>query len=90
MKRVILVLSFVILLMTGGYSQGKISITSDDYNNTEVEMADRFRADGKIYVVVAVILVIIGGLFLYLYKLDRKVSKMERAIDERKSADADH
>lgn len=47
------------------------------------EMADTFRADGKIYVVVAVILIVLIGLFVYLFMLDRKLSKLERMIDEK-------
>lgn len=45
-----------------------------------VEMADAFRADGKIYVVIAVILVILLGLFTFLFKLDAKVSKLENRL----------
>jgi len=43
----------------------------------EVEMADVMRADGKIYVVVSVLLIIFIGLIMYLINLDRKVSKIE-------------
>ena len=43
----------------------------------KVEMADKFRADGKIYVVLAIILVILAGLFFYLIRIDRKVAKLE-------------
>jgi CcmD family protein len=42
-----------------------------------VEMADTFRADGKIYVVVAVLAVIIFGLIGYLFSLDNKIKKLE-------------
>ena len=42
------------------------------------EMADAMRSDGKIYVVVAVCLIILAGLFLYVWKLDRKISKLEK------------
>lgn len=44
-----------------------------------VEMADKMRGDGKIYVVVAVILTILSGLILYLVRLDRKISKLEQS-----------
>ena len=44
-----------------------------------VEMADKMRGDGKIYVVVAVILTILIGLILYLVRLDRKISKLEQS-----------
>ncbi len=44
----------------------------------KVEMADTMRSNGRIYVVVAVVLVILIGLFLYLLRLDRKISRMEK------------
>ena len=43
----------------------------------KVEMADIMRSNGKIYVVVAVCLIILIGLFLYVMMLDRKIRKME-------------
>jgi CcmD family protein len=45
-----------------------------------VEMADSFRADGKIYVVVAIILVVLLGLVGYLFLLDRKLTKIEKQL----------
>ena len=45
-------------------------------------MADDLRASGKIYVVVAAVVVIIAGLLVYLIVLDRKVGRLEkRAAD---------
>lgn len=44
----------------------------------DVEMADTMRQNGKIYVVVAVVLTILVGLLLYLVRLDRKISKLEK------------
>jgi CcmD family protein len=49
-------------------------------NLQNVEMADAFRADGKIYVVVAVISVVVIGLIAYLFSMDKKVSKLEKEI----------
>jgi ABC-type amino acid transport system permease subunit len=43
-----------------------------------VEMADAMRQNGKIYVVVAVVLTILVGLFLYLFRLDKKLSNIEK------------
>ena len=43
-----------------------------------VEMADTFRADGKIRVVIAVILIILIGLFVFLFNLDKKVNKLHK------------
>jgi ABC-type amino acid transport system permease subunit len=42
-----------------------------------VEMADQMRSNGKIYVVVAVCLTILIGLFLYVMNVDRKLKKLE-------------
>lgn len=63
-------------------AQDKIEITSDDYANNQIEMADAFRADGKIYVVIAVILIILAGFFLYLILIDRKVTRLENQLDK--------
>lgn len=42
------------------------------------EMADAFRRDGKIYVVIAVISLVFIGLAVYLILIDRKVNKLEK------------
>jgi hypothetical protein len=36
------------------------------------------RSEGKIYVVVAVLLTVLAGLFLYVVNLNRKVNKLEK------------
>ena len=46
--------------------------------SASVEMADTFRSNGKIYVVVAVMLTIFAGIILYLVRLDRKVTRLEK------------
>lgn len=47
--------------------------------NTEVpQMADAMRANGKIYVVVTVVSIILLGIFLYVIRLDKKVSQLEK------------
>ncbi len=43
----------------------------------EPEMADAFRAEGKIYVVVAVCLIVLFGLIAYLTVIDRRLRKLE-------------
>jgi CcmD family protein len=39
--------------------------------------------NGKIFVVVAVLAVIMTGLFVYLFFLDRKVKKLEKMTEEK-------
>ena len=44
----------------------------------EVQMADTMRSNGRIYVVVAVVLTILIGLILYVVRLDRKITRLEK------------
>jgi len=50
---------------------------------TEPEMADVMRSEGKIYVVVAIILIILAGLFYYLFRLDQKISRFEKSAEKK-------
>ncbi len=43
-----------------------------------VDMADTMRSNGKIYVVVVVILTIFAGIIIYLIRLDRKMTRIEK------------
>ena len=44
----------------------------------KVQMADKMRDDGRIYVVVAVVLTILIGLMFYIVRLDKKMSRLEK------------
>ncbi|MBA4054554.1 MAG: CcmD family protein [Marivirga sp.] len=57
------------------------SVTS--HAQSDVQMADGMRAEGKIYVVVAIILIVLAGLIFYLVMLDRKVKKLEKLLSAR-------
>ncbi len=46
-------------------------------NNT-VEMADQMRSSGKIYVVIATIVIVFIGLAIYLFSIDQRLKKIER------------
>ena len=49
-----------------------------------VEMADAFRADGKIWVVVTVVAIIFAGLLAYLTWLDLRLRKAEQSAQRSK------
>lgn len=51
--------------------------------NSDVEMADAMRSNGKIYVVVLVAAIIMTGLIVYLISLDRKISRLEKRISSK-------
>lgn len=49
---------------------------------TEVEMADVLRQDGKIYTVVAGVIVILTAMVILLIRVDRKLFRLERQKKE--------
>jgi CcmD family protein len=61
-------------------AQDKIEVTDADYSNTSVEMADKMRADGKIYVLVGIIAIIFVGVVAYVVNTDRRISKLEKNL----------
>lgn len=54
-----------------------------DASSQNAEMADIMRDDGKIYVVVGVIILIFSVLFTYLISIDYKLRKMEKEQQEK-------
>ena len=56
------------------------TIFAQDTTTNEIEMADKLYADGRIYVVVAVVATIFAGIIVYLINLDSKISKLEKQI----------
>lgn len=48
----------------------------------EVQMADTMRSEGKIYVVVVVLVIIFLGLFGFLFAIDKKVKKIENELEQ--------
>ncbi len=54
------------------------------FGQEKVPMADNLRSEGKIYVVVIMILIVLAGLIFYLFLMDRKVKKLEKLVSERK------
>jgi len=67
-KLIGLTMAFILVLVNSSFAQ------------QQVEMADGLRAEGKIYVVVAIILIILLGLFAYLFRIDGKLKKLENKI----------
>ena len=84
MKKLFFTLMTIFILALNLTAQ-KIDSTHSPNNaalnkSNEVEMADALRENGKIYVVVAVLLIILAGIFIYLFILDKKISKIEKEI----------
>ena len=51
----------------------------------KVDMAFSLRESGKIYVVVATVVLIFIGIVIYLIRLDRRISELERWEKEKES-----
>ncbi|MEO5977737.1 MAG: CcmD family protein [Chryseolinea sp.] len=53
------------------------------YAQNQVEMADTMRSNGKIYVVVGIVLIVLAGLISYLFLLDKKIKKLENLLSRK-------
>jgi hypothetical protein len=58
-------------------------LTSVVWAQEPIEMADVLRSNGKIYVVVGVIGLIMAGILIYLINLDRKISRIEKELNQK-------
>jgi heme export protein D (CcmD) len=67
-KKFLIFIVFVLLI---------INLQAQD-STDKVTMADTMRSNGRIYVVIAVILTILFGLLLYMVRLERKINRLEK------------
>ncbi len=56
-----------------------LAFAQDAATTGEERVPTGLRADGKIYVVMAVSLTVLVGLFIYLIRLDKKITKLEKS-----------
>lgn len=64
MQKYLLIIFMVVLSATASMAQ-------------PVDMATTLRSEGKIYIVVGVMLIIFLGIVVYLFYLDRRIKKLE-------------
>ncbi|SEI41897.1 hypothetical protein SAMN05216327_101406 [Dyadobacter sp. SG02] len=72
MKRISLILLTLLVISGNLFAQA---------GDNSVEMADKLRADGKIWVVVAVVAVVFAGLAVNLFRIDSKLKKIEKDLN---------
>jgi hypothetical protein len=77
-----LVFTSLLMLSLSLNAQDKIEISGEDYQNTQVEMADIMRSNGKIYVLTGIIGIVLGGILVYVIQTDRKISNLEKQYKE--------
>ncbi|WP_196992214.1 CcmD family protein [Panacibacter microcysteis] len=68
LKRIVFLIVFSIM---------QLAVWAQSMDKTTEEPTDFMRSNGKIYVVVACVVVIVLGIYIYLINLDRKISKLE-------------
>ncbi|EAY25415.1 CcmD family protein [Microscilla marina] len=74
-KKLTFVIAFISLSFINLYAQ-----TPKVKRPFDAPMADVLRQNGKIYVVVLVLGIVLTGVFLYLINLDRKIKKLEKEV----------
>lgn len=65
--------AFALLLQLYATAQSTTTAATDD---------GFMRSEGKIYVVMAVVITILVGLLFYVMRLDRKITKLEKGTSE--------
>lgn len=53
-------------------------------SDAPVEMADTFYSQGKVFVVVVVVSMVVIGMLFYLFLLDRKLKRLEKELNNKK------
>lgn len=81
MRKIFLIIFF--FLSINLIAQQEQFSSENDLEEEKVEMADVFREEGKIYVVVAILSTVFLGLIVYTILIDRKISRVEKEIEEK-------
>ena len=68
LRRIAFIIAFSIM---------QFAVWAQNMDKTTEEPTDFMRSNGKIYVVVACVVVIVLGIYIYLINLDRKIKKLE-------------
>ena len=83
MNKIKYILTILLLASSLMLTAQKQAIEEEDYSNHRVEMADSFRADGKIYVLVAIVVALFAGFMVYTIRTEQKLKKLEKLIKEK-------
>ncbi|MEO8116975.1 MAG: CcmD family protein [Bacteroidota bacterium] len=75
--KTVLTIICVFLLSIYSFAQKNMDIKTE-------EPTDFMHSNGKIFVVMAVVVTIVTGLLIYLINLDRKIGKVEKKLPEQK------
>ena len=81
MKHILIVTIFILMINFSAFAQ-KMEVNESDYSNTQVEMADTFRKEGKIYTVVAIVGTVMAGIFIYAFFIDKRLTRLEKELEK--------
>jgi len=73
MKKILSIFIFLYYLLLSA-----VCLAQNAAADAKPEMAVGMRSNGKIYVVVAVVVLILSGMFFYLINLDKKITSLEK------------
>jgi hypothetical protein len=76
-----------VLFFFSGMIWTVLAHAQDSLEKEKPQMAGLMRSNGKIYVVVTVLLIILTGLFIYLINVDRKLSRLEKDMTAKPGLD---
>ncbi len=78
-KKVPLVLLAFVVSIVSAFAQNEdtLKVTSKAFGG-EQQVVNELSKNGKIYIVIIVLSIILTGLFIYLYKLDNKLTRIEQ------------
>lgn len=83
MNKIKYILILFFLTISLHLSAQKETIVEEDYFNNKVEMADVMRSEGKIYVLVAIIVTLFAGFLLYTIRTEQKIKKIEKSLKKK-------
>lgn len=76
MTKILLFFTFISLQTNNIFAQlDTTKLVSKSFDDGAISLLKR---DGKIYTAIAVLSIILIGLFIYLWRLDKKISKLEK------------
>ncbi|MGF1638619.1 MAG: CcmD family protein [Cyclobacteriaceae bacterium] len=82
MKKLLHYTSILLTLLLTSITGLLAQVTTE--STQHVEMADTFRSEGKIYVVVLVAVVLFSGFTLFMVLTERKIARLEKTFKDLK------
>jgi Na+/alanine symporter len=84
MTRTFLLATILFFSIIVAHAQEKTAVdTTGGAPQQQVEMAEVMRSEGKIYVVVGIVMIVLAIMLIYLFTIDRNVKRLEKQLAEK-------